>query len=229
MNRFFIISFVSITLLGASLLWAAEAEGPPLESVERLERIEWRSVVTLQGDRLFGLHDRESRQTFWLQQGQRTAGFEVLAHDAERNLLTLGFGGAEREIELSRAPIRQAAEAAVLTAAERRERWRALQADLLALRGRWEAAAGQSPELREIEDHFRELGEELRDVMMGLAVAEEQSDDYRRLSEQRRELADEFRLLFRHSQNVVERHPGFAPGDAESLRRLQRLFPEELR
>ncbi len=63
----------------------------------------------------------------------------------------------------------------------------------------------------------------------GLTVAEEQSDEYRRLSEQRREPVDEFRLLFRQSQHRVERHPGCAPDDAESLCGLQRFFPGEMR
>ncbi len=215
--------------------WAAADSDDPEKAY--LDQIELRSVVSLGGEPLFSLSDPGNDRTFWLELGQSIDGLEAIAYDGERNRLTLRFGESERELSLSRSRVRVAEETetdpepepepSTLTPEERRELWRQQREQWRALRERWNAAAEDSPEIRSIENRLREAGEEMRQVMMDLAMVDEGSEGHRRLIERRRELGGEFQSLFRESREILEGHPAFEPGDAEALGRVQRMFPSE--
>ena len=221
--------FFAIALGATALL--AESAGVVADDAAFLEQVELRSVVTLAGETRVSLHDPANQRTFWVAVGGERDGLRVVAHDADTNRVILRYGEAEREVRLRASRVREVEEppAPSLSPEERRAEFRALRDEWREIHGRWREAARDSEELRELEQQFRLLGEEIRNVVIGIALAEEGSDEYRRLERRRRELGNEFRSLFETSLETVEQHPGFDPGDADSLRRMQRMLPSEWR
>lgn len=225
--------FAFLFFSGAGIAAAAAAETPSAEDAAYLEQIELRSVVTLRGETLFSISDPENDRTFWISPGETLHGLEVVGHDADEESITLRYGEVERELSLSRSRVRSTPEPAevpgepgeVLSPGERREQWRAMREDMMAFRERWEAAAEDSPEIQAIEERMRETGEAMREVMMGLAEAEEGSEEHRDLLEQRNELGEAFRQNFRETRAIIEDHPGFEARDIEVMDRMRRMAP----
>ncbi len=237
MNRILRLFTFLLAIVVGPFLRGDEAAASAEDEAAYLERIELRSVVSMGPERLFGLRDSETDRNFWLELGSSSEGLHATAFDADRNTLTLRYGESERKLSLSRARLHEIErpepdsepETQPLTREERRELWREQRAHWQALRQRWEAAAKESEEIRDLESRLRSAGEAMRDLMMDTAIAEEGSAEYDRLQERRRELGREFQEIFEESRQVVETHPGFEPGDAEALRRAQRMLPVEMR
>jgi hypothetical protein len=80
-----------------------EREGAPAGtgSEESLERLEWRGILALSGELLFSLHDRETKDSFWIGLHQVMSDFEVTAYHDEENELTVRHGDATRTFSLS--------------------------------------------------------------------------------------------------------------------------------
>ena len=191
-------------------------------AVEFLRNLQLRSVVALPGGHIFSLHDSMTQRSFWMTPGEIRHGFEVLDFDPERDVLRVRYGGVERNIHLSRSRILE-----VDSPAEEHERvlerWQERRTERRGFRQRWEQAVSESDELREIEDHLREIIEEMRGLREALAEAREDSDAYRQVLERQRLLAREHRMLEDYLSASIAADSGFEPEDAETVELLKKL------
>ena len=188
-----------------------------------LEQLELRSIVNLPGGTLFSLRDPEHDRSFWIEEGEARHGIQVLAFDPERQVLAVRYGPATREIPLSHARIRDIEELEEEERERVRARWRERVEERRAFQKRWQEAVQDSPELREIEDHTRDIVNEMRELREALAEAQEGSAEYDRLRDQQRFIAEEYRLLESYSRDTVAGHPAFEPEDVETVELLQQL------
>ncbi len=198
-----------------------------------LDRIELRSIVSLPGELMFSLHDPETDNTFWIQTGETRNEIHAVAFDDEANQLTLRHGEAERQVGLTTrrstpAPAEETAEAAETTEAEdreaRREEWRERREERRQewedFRERWEAAAENSPEIREIQEHFGEIRGEIQELRAAMRDADRDSDEFRELRARGGELREELGLLRDYASETVSNHPDFSEEDAERIGRM---------
>lgn len=70
-------------------------------SEESLQQLEWRGILALPGEVLFSLHDRETKESFWIGLNQVIAEWEVVAYHEAENELTVRHGTAARTFSLS--------------------------------------------------------------------------------------------------------------------------------
>ncbi len=223
--RKFIALTALASLAGTGIPAQAEEEVP---ASEYLDRIELRSIVSLPGELMFSLHDPESDNTFWIQTGETRNEIEALAFDNDTNRLTLRHGEAVRDVALTarRAIASPSGETAETSDREqRRQEWRERREERREewreFREKWEAAAENSPEIREISEHFNELRGEMQSLRESMRDADRDSDEFRELRAKGRELREELGLLHEYASETIANHPDFGQEDAE---RIQRMF-----
>ena len=174
---------------------------------------------------MFSLRDPLDDTSFWIEAGQTRNGLEVVGFDDKRNRLTLRHDGAVRTLPLSFARIQALPEAATrpeVAEDTRRERGSHQREEIEAFLEKWQTVARESEELREIEDHFREVVSRIQRVNNALGDADEGSENRDRLLGMRNELRQEFALLQRHAARTLSEHPEFDEFDP-------RIIPQVIR
>ncbi len=189
---------------------------------EYLERLELRSVVRLPGGSMFSLRDPAEESTFWIEPGQNRDGLQIISFDAEKNLLTLRHGDARRTLSLSSARIQATAEPAPSSGAGGGDPSPNPRAEVNAFLERWNSAAEDSSELKELEDHFREVVGQIQRVNNALRDTEEGSDARERLINVRNELNREFAVVHRLTVQTLNNTPDFGEFDP-------RMIPQVIR
>ncbi len=221
-------------VLGAFLLTALVAHANDTGGREQevpvskhLEQIELRSIVSLPGELMFSLHDPEADRTFWIQTGETRNEIQAVEFDDETNLLTLRHGEVERQIGLTTRRSNHGSTEEVADTSdedERRTEWRERREERRAewreFREKWEAAAEDSPELREISEHFNELRGEMRDLRRAMRDADRDSEQFQELRSRGRELREELGLLHEYASETISEHPDFDEGDADRVRNM---------
>lgn len=210
--------------------WREAREGRAEETPEGaaperyIDQLEFRSILSLGGVTQFSLRNPYENRTLTLSTEEGRNGVEVVEFDAESNALTISHEEETRTLYLRTSRV---AEMAVATNEDeergsRREQWEARRQRFEEFRAAWDKAAEDSPELREIQTQFRELGGAFRQNREALRAAEEGTPEHQRLQEQEREMREEFRLLGEYSMLEVQRNPAFAEQDVDSLRGMMR-------
>jgi hypothetical protein len=217
------LAIAVVPFMGAAILLADEND----EVSDPLDRVELRSVASLPGGMIFSIHESESEQTFWIEVGQTVNGIEAVAFDADTNRLTLRYGESERVLGLSHRRVRNPDEIDPneLSRRERRELRRQEQTEQARqewqdFRQRFETAASQSPEIREIREHFGELREEWRQLREDMQGVERDSEEFNALRERGRQLRQEQRMLHNYAMDTITQHPSFNEDDADRLNRI---------
>ncbi len=200
---------------------AAPARIAPVS--EYLERLELRSVVRLPGGPMFSLRDPAEGTTFWIEPGQNRDGLQVVGFDAEKNLLTLRHGDARRTLSLSSARIQATAEPAPASGGDGGEPSPNPRAEVYAFLERWNAAVEDSSELKELEDHFREVVGQIQRVNNALRDTEEGSDARERLTNVRNELNREFAAVQRLTVQTLNNTPDFGEFDPRMIPQVIRV------
>ncbi len=192
-----------------------------------LDQLELRSVASLPGGAMFSINDPANGRSFWLGLGERAHGLEAVAFDSQTRQLTVRFEGVEKQLSMRTSRVQQVTEPEPpqMTPQQRREEWQAMRERMVEFRGRWEAAAETSPEIREIENRMQALGTEMRDVMGRAMQAEQGSNQQRRLMQRGRELGEAFQALGEESRALVADNPAFLPEDVELMDNMRRMMP----
>ncbi len=226
--RLHVLASVAVLALTVAVRLPAGSERIlPVDSEERtggeetgsalLERLELRAIVTLPGATVFSLRDPEDDRAFWIEPGQSRDGIRVQNFDPDRNVVVLRLGGVEREIFLKRIRI-PTGQASELFELERLQaRWADREDERRRFVERWGAAVASSPELEEIQDHFRDLIGTMRELRERIEEIEEGSEPYGLLRNRQRDVASEYRLLERYVEGTIAESPAFESEDRETV------------
>lgn len=200
---------------------------------EVLARLEWRGILVLPGETLFSLHDKETKESFWIDLHGAMAGVEVVDYDGDANELTVRYGEATRALGLSGSAVaaldaEASAEAETpLGEADDSEEMgeeggpgsESADAEAVAQEGAdlWRQAVEDLPRLREIDERFRALESEEAELKETLATLEPGQPEYESAVRRRGELQEERRLLTELALTEVRASPSLAEEVRESL------------
>ncbi len=220
----FLAILSAIAAFGGGLTAYASEEA---EASSFLDQLELRSVASLPGGAMFSINDPANGRSFWIGLGERAHGLEAVSFDSQTRQLTVRFEGVEKQLSMRTSRVQQVTEPEPrqMTPQQRREEWQAMRERMVEFRGRWEAAAETSPEIRDIENRMQALGTEMRDVMGRAMQAEQGSVQQRRLMQRGRELGEAFQALGEESRAVVANNPAFRPEDVELMDNMRRMMP----
>ncbi len=189
-----------------------------------LSRLEFRSVIAIDGVTEFSLHDTLEERTFLISSKEGRNGLEVIEFKPETNALTLRHGEETRTLYLRAARVAEVEQSQQLDSeqARRQERWRQRREQFQQFRSNWEQAAAESPELRQIETHFQELMRDYGENRSQLESAADGTPEHAQLREQQQAMREEFRLLTEYSVMEMRKNPAFAQQDVDMLERMLR-------
>jgi hypothetical protein len=187
-----------------------------------IDQLEFRSILSLAGVTQFSLRNPYENRTLVVSAQEGRNGVEVVGFDADSNSLTIRHGEETRTLSLQTSRVVEMAAPQQNDAGSRREMWDARRERFQEFRATWERAAETSPELREIQTQFRELGSDFRRNREVLQAAKEGSPQHQQAQARELEMREEFRLLTEYSMLEVQQNPAFAPEDIESIQGMMR-------
>jgi hypothetical protein len=219
-------------------------------SEESLQQLEWRGILALPGEVLFSLHDRETKESFWIGLNQVMAEFEVVAYHEEENELTVRHGTVARTFSLSGStvlaleegvpevsirgedgedgPANEVAEtdssleAQPTADASTEDVWEGQEEEVAETSDPWGEAIENLPALREVDRQFQALDAAEDEVNDTLARSGPGEADYEAASEKRYELWEQRRLLTELALTQLRDSPSLSE-------EMQEALAEELR
>lgn len=187
-----------------------------------IDQLEFRSILSLDGVTQFSLRNPYENRTLVVSAQEGRNGVEVVEFDADTNSLTIRYEGESRTLSLQSSRVAEMAVPQQDDPNRRREMWEARRERFQEFRATWDRAAETSPELREIQTQFRELGSDFRQNREILQAAPEGSPQHQEAQAREMEMREEFRLLSEYSLFEVRRNPAFAQEDVEAIQGMMR-------